>query len=271
MHGIGNDYIYINCFEEKIEDAGSCSVRLSNRHTGIGSDGLVLIKPSEKADFCMEIYNSDGSRAQMCGNAIRCVGKYVYEKGMTEKTELDIETDAGIRHIQLTTENGIVALVRVDMGEPVMECSGIPMNCDTEKAIKIPISVGGKVYLVTCVSMGNPHAVVFMNDVDNLSIDKIGPLFENHELFPERINTEFCVVESPNRIRMRVWERGVGETMACGTGACASLVAAVCCGLTERKAEIVVNGGSLSIEWSSNNHVFLEGPAEFVFTGETDE
>lgn len=271
MHGIGNDYIYINCFEETVKDPSSCAVKFSSRHTGIGSDGLVLIMPSDIADFRMEIYNSDGSKAQMCGNAIRCVGKYVYENKMTDKTTLDIDTDAGIKHLQLTVENDIVTLVRVDMGEPILEAKNIPIISDGDNTIKIPITVGGKVYLVTCVSMGNPHAVVFMNDVEDLPIEKIGPLFENHEMFPERINTEFCVIESPSRIRMRVWERGAGETMACGTGSCATLVAAVRCGLTERNAEIVLNGGSLFIEWHDDNHVFMTGPAEIVCTGEMEE
>lgn len=272
MHGIGNDYIYINCFQEKINDPGKCALYFSDRHTGIGSDGLVLIKPSDNADFYMEMYNADGSQAQMCGNAIRCVAKYVYEKGMTNKTNIDIDTLAGIKHLELFIDkDNKVENVRVDMGKPILTPENIPIISPTGSSIKVPITVGGKLYLVTCVSMGNPHAVVFMNDVQDLNIEKIGPLFENHEMFPERVNTEFCVVEAPDRIRMRVWERGAGETMACGTGSCATLVAAAECGLTDRKAEIILNGGSLFVEWLDDGRVFMTGPAEFVFEGEIDE
>lgn len=271
MHGIGNDYIYVNCLEQSIDDPNAASLKLSDRHTGIGSDGLVLIKPSDKADFTMEMYNSDGTQAQMCGNAIRCVGKYVYERGLTDKKVIDIETLAGIKHLELSVnEKNEVELVKVNMGKPILKAADIPVVYDKDDVIKVPITVAGKVYLVTCVSMGNPHAVVFMNDVEDLPIEKIGPLFENHPMFPERINTEFCVVQSTDKVRMRVWERGAGETMACGTGACATLVAAVLCGFTDRKAEIVLNGGSLFIEWREDDTVVMTGPAQFVFDGQVE-
>ncbi|MGN1097868.1 MAG: diaminopimelate epimerase [Clostridia bacterium] len=271
MHGIGNDYIYVNCFEETVRDPHKAARELSDRHFWIGSDGLVLIKPSETADFEMDMYNSDGSQAEMCGNAIRCVGKYVYDNGMTDKTNISISTKAGIKYLTLTVENGRVALVRVDMGEPILKPELVPCLYEGETAVSRPITVEGKEYKVTCVSMGNPHAVVYVDDVDGLEIEKIGPYFETHEMFPKKTNTEFAKVLSPTEVQMRVWERGAGETWACGTGACGTLVATVLNGLCERKATIKLRGGDLLVEWDEKtNHVFMTGPAATVFTTEID-
>ncbi len=271
MHGIGNDYIYVNCFEETVSDPHRAARELSDRHFWIGSDGLVLIKPSDKADFEMDMYNSDGSRAEMCGNAIRCVGKYVYDSGMTDKTRLSIATGAGIKYLDLTVEDGNVSMVRVDMGEPVLKPRLIPCLYEGETAVSKPITVKGEDYLVTCVSMGNPHAVVYVEDVDGLEIEKTGPYFEAHGMFPKKTNTEFVKVLSPRLIQMRVWERGAGETWACGTGACAVLVSSVLNGLCERKATVRLRGGDLVIEWDeATNHVFMTGPAAHVFTADID-
>lgn len=271
MQGAGNDYIYVNCFEETIENPSELAIKLSDRHFGIGSDGLVLIKKSDVADFKMEMYNSDGSRSQMCGNATRCIGKYVFERGLTTKTTITLETLAGIKIIKLFPQKGII---EVNMGEPILSPKEIPVTASSnvEKFIKQPLTIDGKTFLVTCVSMGNPHAVVFMeseSDVDNLNIEKLGPLFENNKIFPSRINTEFAFILDENKIKMRVWERGSGETLACGTGACATLVAAVLCGLAKREATLVLRGGNLNIKWSKDdNCVYMAGGAEFVFDGE---
>ncbi len=271
MHGIGNDYIYVNCFEETVADPRRAARELSDRHFWIGSDGLVLIKPSDAADFEMDMYNSDGSRAEMCGNAIRCVGKYVYDNGMTQKTRLSIATGAGIKYLDLTVKDGKVSTVRVDMGEPILSPRLIPCLYDGDVAVSRPITVKGRDCLVTCVSMGNPHAVVYVEDVDGLEIEKIGPYFESHEMFPKKTNTEFVKVLSPRLIQMRVWERGAGETWACGTGACAVLVSGVLNGLCERKATVRLRGGDLVIEWDEKtDHVFMTGPAAHVFTAEID-
>lgn len=271
MHGAGNDYIYVNCFEETVADPHRAARELSDRHFWIGSDGLVLIKPSEIADFEMDMYNSDGSRAEMCGNAIRCVGKYVYDNGLTDKTNISIATGAGIKYLELFVCGGKVTSARVDMGEPILAAEEIPCRFEGEPVVSRPINVNGKDYSVTCVSMGNPHAVLYVDDVDALELEKIGPGFENHEIFPRRTNTEFVQVVSPTLLRMRVWERGAGETWACGTGACASLVATVLNGLCDRKAVLSLRGGELTIEWDENtNHVFMTGPATTVFTTEID-
>ncbi len=271
MHGAGNDYIYVNCFEETVGDPSKAARELSDRHFWIGSDGLVLIKPSDKADFEMDMYNSDGSRAEMCGNAIRCVGKYVYDNKMTDKTRLSIATGAGIKRLDMTTENGRVKTVRVDMGVPVLEPEKIPCLFEGDRAVGRDIEVLGKEYKVTCVSMGNPHAVVYVEDTDKTEVEKIGPCFEKHSMFPAKTNTEFIKVLSPTELRMRVWERGAGETLACGTGACASLVATVLNGLCERRATVHLRGGDLFIEWDEKtDHVFMTGPAETVFTAEID-
>ncbi len=270
MHGLGNDYVYVNCLKETVENPGEVARFVSDRHFGIGSDGLILIKPSDVADFQMDMYNADGSGAEMCGNGIRCVAKYVYDYGLTDKTEVDIETRAGIKHIVLTIKDGKVEKARVDMGEPILKPELIPVVGEGDMLVNEPILVDGEEYRMTCVSMGNPHAVVFMDeDVKNLAIEKIGPKFENHERFPKRTNTEFMKVLDRNTMDMRVWERGSGETWACGTGTCASVVAAVLNGLTERKVLVHLLGGDLEILWDENdNHVYMTGPATTVFDGE---
>lgn len=269
MQGIGNDYVYVNCLEEKVDHPEELAKLVSDRHFGIGSDGLILIKPSEVADFEMAMYNADGSRGEMCGNGIRCVAKYVYDRGLTDKTHISIETLAGIKYLELTVEKGQVSQVRVDMGEPELLAEKIPVISEQEKVIDVPITAGEKEYRMTCVSMGNPHCVVFMEDVEHLEIEKIGPLFENHKLFPKRINTEFVKVIDRKTLQMRVWERGSGETLACGTGACATAVAAMLNGFCEDEVQIHLLGGDLIIEWNKeSNHVFMTGPAEIVFDGE---
>jgi diaminopimelate epimerase len=270
MHGIGNDYVYINCFEEKVEKPEELVKFISNRHFGVGSDGLVLILPSSDADFRMRMFNPDGSEAQMCGNAIRCVGKYVYDNNMTGKKTLSIETLAGIKVLELITDNNNkVAMVKVDMGEPILNARDIPVDSDIGLFVNQPLQDLGKEYRVTCVSMGNPHAVIYVENVSGFPVEKVGPEIEKHPLFPERINAEFVEVINAKRLKMRVWERGTGETMACGTGACAVLVASSLTGVSERKATVELLGGNLDIEWNeSNNRVYMTGPAALVFTGE---
>ncbi|MBQ3426949.1 MAG: diaminopimelate epimerase [Clostridia bacterium] len=269
MHGAGNDYVYVNCFEERITDISAVARAVSDRHFGIGSDGLVLICPSDKADFRMDMYNSDGSRAEMCGNASRCVGKYVYDNGLTDKTRVTLETLAGTKTLELCVFGGKVERVRVDMGSPVLDPRYIPIDSPKERFIAQPVTVLEKIYEVTGVSMGNPHAVTFIDDVKSIELERIGPLFENHPLFPKRINTEFARIIDRRHIEMRVWERGAGETLACGTGACATLVAAYLNGLTDREAELILCGGTLHIEYDTNkNKVYMTGPATTVFAGE---
>ena len=272
MHGIGNDYVYVNCLKEKVEDLAEAARFVSDRHFGIGSDGLILIKPSEVADFQMDMYNADGSRSEMCGNGVRCVAKYVYDYGLTDKTEVDIETGAGIKHIVLTIKDGKVEKARVDMGEPILKPELVPVKGEGDKLVNEPILVDGQQYRMTCVSMGNPHAVVFLDeDVKKLDIEKIGPKFENHERFPKRTNTEFMNVLNRHTMNMRVWERGSGETLACGTGTCASVVAAVLNGFTERDVLVHLLGGDLEIHWDEkDNHVYMTGSATTVFDGEID-
>ncbi|MCI8371323.1 MAG: diaminopimelate epimerase [Lachnospiraceae bacterium] len=269
MHGIGNDYVYVNCFEEKIENPSQAARIISDRHFGVGSDGLVLIQPADKADFFMAMYNPDGSQAEMCGNAIRCVGKYVYDFGLTDKKRVTIDTLAGIKVLDLTVENDRVSLVRVNMGQPILEPQRIPVLYEGETCIQQPIMVDGQEYRVTCVSMGNPHAVVYMDDVEQLELEKMGPLFEAHEKFPARINTEFVRVIDRKTLQMRVWERGTGETLACGTGACAVAVSSVLNGLTEEEVTVKLIGGDLRIQWDRNEDVvYMTGSAETVFHGE---
>lgn len=266
MQGLGNDYIYVNCFSERIENINETAKELSDRHFGIGSDGLVLIKPSEIADFRMDMYNSDGTQAQMCGNAIRCVAKYVYDRKLTDKREISIETLAGIKYLQLNLdETGAVKTVRVNMGKPELFPKNIPILSDLDTFIMQDIEVGGKSYKATGVSMGNPHIVVFIDEMPDL-LD-VGPKFENNELFPERINTEFIKVTDRFNIVMRVWERGAGETLACGTGACAAMVAARLSDLVDETAIVHLLGGELKIEWNGDC-VYMTGPCEFVFDGE---
>lgn len=274
MHGIGNDYVYVNCFKEKIANPPEVSKYVSDRHFGIGSDGLIMINPSEVADFEMEMYNADGSRAEMCGNGIRSVAKYVYDYGLTDKTSISVETLAGIKYLDLTIENGKVALVKVDMGKPELNPANIPIVMEDENADKVvdePIIVDGEEYRMTGVSMGNPHTIVYIDDVKGLEIEKVGPKFENHERFPKRINTEFVKVLDRNTAEMRVWERGSGETLACGTGACAVAVACILNGLTEDKVTVKLLGGDLQIEWDREaDHVYMTGPATVVFDGEIE-
>lgn len=269
LHGCGNDYVYVNLFEETIENPAELSIEISDRHFGIGSDGLITIGPSEVADFRMRIYNADGSEAEMCGNGIRCVAKYVYDHKLTDKTEITVESGAGIKTLKLFVEDGKVAQVRVDMGEPILIPDLIPVVADGEKVIDEEIEVCGKIWKMTCVSMGNPHAVVFVDDVDNFELEKYGPHFENHPRFPKRTNTEFVKVISRNEASMRVWERGSAETWACGTGTCATAMACILNGLTDNKVLVHLRGGDLTIEYDEEtNHVFMTGPATEVFNGE---
>ena len=271
MQGLGNDYVYVNCFEEKIENPPAVARYVSDRHFGIGSDGLIMINPSEKADFEMEMYNADGSRGEMCGNGIRCVAKYVYDYGLTDKTQISVETLGGIKYLDLTVEDGKVVLVKVDMGKPELKSDLIPIISENEKVIDEPIEVDGQVYHMTGVSMGNPHTVIYVDDVKNLDLEKIGPKFENHERFPKRINTEFVHCIDRNTVEMRVWERGSGETLACGTGACAVAVASILNNLTDTRVTVKLLGGDLQIEWDQKkNHVFMTGPAKVVFDGVID-
>ncbi|MCG8500530.1 MAG: diaminopimelate epimerase [Firmicutes bacterium] len=271
MQGIGNDYVYVDCFEETVANPSEAAVKVSDRHFGIGSDGLVLIMPSEKEDFRMRMFNADGSEAEMCGNAIRCVGKYVYDNGLTEQDTISVETLAGTKILKMDTENGKVKTVRVDMGEPILESEKIPVVHGKERFVNEEVEVDGQIHSLTCVSMGNPHAVMYMKEIDDLKIEEIGPKFEHHRIFPKRTNTEFVEVLDRKTLKMRVWERGAGETLACGTGACAVLVASVLNGLCERKAVVKLLGGDLSIEWNAeDNHVYMTGSATKVFDGVID-
>lgn len=269
MQGLGNDYVYVNCMEQMVEDAAETARRVSDRHFGIGSDGLILICPSDKADFEMRMYNADGSRGEMCGNGIRCVGKYVYDYGLTDKTSLSVETLGGIKHLFLEVEDGKVSLVKVDMGPAILEPEKIPVTAEGSRVVDEPLQVDGKTFRMTCVSMGNPHAVIYVDDVQGMDLEKTGPSFENHERFPNRINTEFAHVLDRNTVEMRVWERGSGETLACGTGACAVAVASILNGYTEDQVTVRLLGGDLKIEWDQEaNKVYMTGPAEVVFDGE---
>ena len=269
MHGIGNDYVYVNCFEESVKNPAEVSKFVSDRHFGIGSDGLILISPSAIADFRMNIYNADGSQAEMCGNGIRCVAKYVYDYGLTDKTEISVETLAGIKYLRLQVENGKVASVEVNMGAPILEPKEIPVAVDESPVVNVPVEVKGKIYHMTCVSMGNPHAIIFMNNVKDLDIAAIGPYFENHTVFPKRTNTEFVEVLDRNTVNMRVWERGSDETLACGTGACATTVACILNDKTENEVTVHLLGGDLKIRWDREaNQVYMTGPATVVFDGE---
>ena len=269
MHGIGNDYVYVDCTREMLAHPAEIARLISDRHKGIGSDGLILIRDSKEGDFRMEMYNADGSLGRMCGNGIRCVAKYVYDKGLTDKTELRVETLSGVKTLTLYVAGGQVERVRVNMGEPVLHPEQIPVKGEGEQLVNAPITVDGTEYRMTCVSMGNPHAVIFWKELEKFSIEKIGPLFEAHPRFPERVNTEFAQVLDRKNIRMRVWERGSGETMACGTGACAVAVAAALNGYTDRQVTLHLLGGDLEIQWDKeDNCVYMTGPATTVYTGE---
>lgn len=269
MHGCGNDYVYVDCTNEMIENPSEVSKYVSDRHFGIGSDGLILICSSETADFRMAMYNADGSEGAMCGNGIRCVAKYVYDKGLIDKKNISIETKSGIKELELTVEDGKVSLVKVNMGAPILKAKDIPVDVDTEKCIDSDINVDGKDYKITCVSMGNPHAVTFIDeDVKTFPIEKIGPKFENHPMFPDRVNTEFVQVLNRHEVNMRVWERGSGETLACGTGTCATVVACVLNGLTDDEVTVHLLGGDLFIKYDrENDTVWMTGPAVIAFEG----
>ena len=271
MHGTGNDYVYVNAVSENIDDGSDLAKILSNRNYGIGSDGLILIKSSDEADFYMDMYNSDGSKGKMCGNGIRCVGKYVYDKGLTDKENIKIETGSGIKDLKLHIEDSKVTSVTVDMGQAITNPKDIPVISDEDEIIDMPIEVGGSIYNITCVGFGNPHAVVFVENTQDVKVEEIGPLFEHHEIFPDRVNTEFVTVVSKDRIDMRVWERGSGETMACGTGACASAYASIRNGKTDNKVTVSLLGGELIIEYDESlNKIYMTGPAVTVFEGEID-
>jgi diaminopimelate epimerase len=267
MQGAGNDYVYIN---EDVENPGELSIKLSDRRKGIGSDGLVMILKSDVADFRMRIFNADGSEAMMCGNATRCVGKYVYEKGLTDKTQVTLETNSGVKILWLNVENGKVKNVKVDMGKAILKPEEIPMKSDLEQFVNQPVMIDDDIYYATAVSMGNPHCVVFLDNIENLNLEQIGPDFENQKIFPNRVNTEFIKVIDEKNIDMRVWERGSGETFACGTGACAAVVACVLNGKCKQGEEVTVNlrGGVLKVTYLENGTVIKNGPAEFVFETE---
>ena len=269
MHGIGNDYIYVNCFEEVVSDPERLAIVMSRPHFGVGADGLILIEPSDSADFGMRIFNSDGSEADMCGNGIRCVGKYVYERGLTDKSDLTIETKGGLKVIHMEVEGGKVARVKVDMGTPELNPRLIPVNLPGELVLRHRLQIMGQTWYITCVNMGNPHAVLFVRDPEVIDLPTIGPMIEHHPLFPRRTNVEFVRIIDRGILQMRVWERGAGETLACGTGACASLVAAVLGGLANRTVQMKLSGGNLQLHWSADdNHVYQTGPAVIVFEGE---
>ena len=273
MHGCGNDYIYVDGAKEILTPQEKPEVvrRLSDRHFGIGGDGVIFINPSKEADFEMEMYNMDGSRAEMCGNGIRCVAKFVYDKGLTDKTSISVISCGKIKYLTLSIENGKVSTVRVNMGSPIFKSKDIPVISDKEEVIGDEIEVAGETYKMTCVSMGNPHAVVFMDEVEGLPLEKMGPLFENHVRCPKRVNTEFVKILDENTVEMRVWERGTGETLACGTGACATVVACVLNGLTKEQVTVKLLGGNLQIQWDrESNLVYMTGPATTVFEGEIE-
>ena len=271
MHGIGNDYVYVNMFEEQIDNPSEVARFVSDRHFGIGSDGLILIMPSEKADFRMRMFNSDGSESEMCGNGIRCVGKYVYDYKLTDKEEITIETLAGIKILKLFIKNQRVEMVRVDMCEPILDPTLIPVNSELDICINQIIEVEDEIYNITCVSMGNPHTVIYVEEASDFLVHTIGSKIEVHPFFHKKTNVEFVKVVDRQNLIMRVWERGAGETLACGTGACAVLVASVLNEITERKAYIQLLGGDLIIEWDEkDNHVYMTGPATKVFDGEIE-
>jgi diaminopimelate epimerase len=272
MHGAGNDYVYVNCFEERLDNPEQVAIRVSNRNFGIGSDGLILIMPSNSADIRMRMFNSDGSESEMCGNGIRCVAKYAYDHGIVDRKEITAETGAGILTLQLiTNDRNKVDKVRVNMGKPRLTRAEIPMLGETgTQVVGEPLNILHTAFKVTCVSMGNPHCVIFVDDVENFQVDKYGPLIENHELFPRRTNVEFVQIISRGEVRQRTWERGAGETLACGTGASAVCVAGALNGLTEKKILNHLSGGDLELEWADDGHLYMTGPAVEVFSGEIE-
>lgn len=269
MHGAGNDYIYINGITQKVKNPSQLAIELSNRNFGIGSDGLVLILPSDSCDFRMQMFNSDGSEAEMCGNASRCVAKFVFDNGLTMDKKITLETLAGIKELTLLEGNDRVRKVRVDMGEPILDPELIPVKVAEKPVLNYPLDIDGEIWEISCVSMGNPHAVVFTKEIDKLNLTTLGPKFETNSLFPRKTNTEFVEIVNRQTLNMRVWERGAGETLACGTGACAVAVAAILNGYCDRQVTIHLLGGDLQIEWSEeNNHVYMTGEATTVFEGE---
>lgn len=272
MHGIGNDYIYVNGFEETVENPSETAVKLSDRRFGVGSDGLILILPSKVADCRMEMFNADGSIGMMCGNGIRCVAKYVYDRRLIRKETLTVETRSGVKTLELRVKDGVVSSVRVNMGPPELDPEKIPVRFPKDRVINEAVQTpSGRIWQITCVSMGNPHAVIFSEEIDGLHLQEIGPELEHHEMFPERANIEFVRVVGPNEIQMRVWERGSGETWACGTGACASAVASILNGRTDRDMTVHLRGGDLHIFWDPDTeNVYMEGPATFVFDGNVE-
>ena len=269
MHGLGNDYVYMDAIHQNIENESSLAQFVSNRHFGIGSDGLILICKSEIADFKMRMFNSDGSEAEMCGNGIRCVGKFVYDKGLTDKTEVTIETLAGIKTLELHVKEGKVETVKVDMGEPILKPTEIPVISEEEPVKNLKLKAKDKEFIFTCVSMGNPHAITIVKNTKEFDVETYGKILEVDKAFPNKTNVEFIEIVDRNHIKMRVWERGAGETLACGTGACASVVACILNGLTDDTVEVELLGGPLKIEWNKeDNHVYMTGPAVTVFEGE---
>lgn len=269
MHGLGNDYIYVNCMEETIDNPSELAIKMSKRHFGVGADGLILIKQSVIADFKMEMYNADGSLAEMCGNGIRCVGKYVYDNKLTNKTELKIETMAGIKTLYLEIEDKVVKMVTVEMGEPILDASLVPVLLEEKRVIHRKMQIDKDEFYITCVSMGNPHTIIFVEDMKEVELERLGPVIEQLEIFPKKTNVEFVEVINDQIIRMRVWERGTGVTLACGTGACASVVASVLNGVTNNRVDVILDGGILTVDWNrSTNQISMRGPAEFVFDGE---
>lgn len=273
MQGCGNDYVYIDCFKETVEDEKEAAILLSDRHFGIGADGLILIKKGTSAEFEMVMYNADGSRGEMCGNAIRCVARYVYDSGYVDSTKFTIESMGKVKIIELFLKGGEVEGARVNMGAPILKAADVPVISDADRVVNKPVKIGGADFHMTCVSMGNPHAVLFIDwSPRDFELEKYGPLFESDKMFPNRVNAEFAHVINNNEIEMRVWERGTGETLACGTGACATAVAAMLCGYTGRKVTVHLTGGDLTIEWDGNEDspVYMTGPAEYVFTGDID-
>ena len=267
-HGLGNDFVIVDLFKENISDCNNLAIKVCDRNFGIGADGMVLVGPSTIADFKMQIFNSDGSEAEMCGNVTRCVARYVYENNLTAKTKFKIETKAGIITPEVIIEDNVITLIKVDMGEPILKSEQIPVALQGyDKIVSYPLMILEEKYEITCVSMGNPHCVIFVDDLDKVKLTQVGPVIETHNLFPKKINVEFAQVINDEYIKMRVWERGAGVTLACGTGSCATLVAAVLTGKTNKKALVELDGGNLNIEWAENNHIYMSGPAQLVFKG----
>jgi len=269
MQALGNDYVYINCIDQELDNLSDCAIRLSNRHYGVGSDGMILICPSERADFRMRVFNPDGTEAEMCGNALRSVGKYVYDYGLTDQTAVTVETLGGFKRLQLSLTDGKVSMITADLGPPVLEPPLIPVDFSGDSCIDHPLEVAGTLFRVTPVSMGNPHAVAFIDNVDEFDLARFGPAMECHPFYPRKVNAEFAQVVDRQNLKMRVWERGTGETLACGTGCCVSVVGGVLTGRCDRKVTVHQIGGELHIEWDdASGHLFLTGPSTRVFDGE---